>query len=81
VSRKEKLLAAIRANPKTVRFEEACKAAEWVGFSFHGGEGSHRVYKRDGEAVILNFQNRKGLIAPYQAKQLIDMIDKYGSEA
>jgi predicted RNA binding protein YcfA (HicA-like mRNA interferase family) len=81
MSRKEKLLAAIRANAKTVRFEDACKAAELIGFSFHGGEGSHRVYKRDGEAVILNFQNRKGLIAEYQAKQLIQMVDKYGSES
>lgn len=80
MSRKEKLLAAIRANPKAVRFEDACKATELVGFAFHGGEGSHRVYKRDDEPVILNFQNRKGLIAEYQAKQLIGMLDKYGSE-
>jgi hypothetical protein len=81
MSRKEKLLVAIRANPKAVRFEDACKVAELVGFVFHGGEGSHRVYKRSGEPVILNLQNRKGMIAEYQAKQLIQMIDKYGSES
>jgi hypothetical protein len=40
-------------------------------------EGSHRVYKRKDEPVILNFQNRKGLIAEYQARQLIRLIDKY----
>lgn len=80
MSRKEKLLAAIRANPKAVRFDDACKAAEFVGFVFHGGEGSHRVYKREGELMILNFQNRKGLIAEYQAKQLIKMIEKYEGE-
>jgi predicted RNA binding protein YcfA (HicA-like mRNA interferase family) len=81
VSRKEKLLASIRGNPKAVRFEDACKAAELIGFLFHGGEGSHRVYKRPDEPVILNFQNRKGLLAEYQAKQLIQMIDKYGEWA
>jgi hypothetical protein len=43
-------------------------------------EGSHRVYKRKDEPVILNFQNRKGLIAEYQARQLIRLIDKYGSD-
>lgn len=80
MSRKEKLLASIRSNPKAVRFEDACKAAEFAGFVFHGGEGSHRVYKRENEPVILNFQNRKGLIAEYQAKQLIHMLDKYGSD-
>jgi hypothetical protein len=26
----------------------------------------------------LNFQNRNGKIAPYQARQLIAMIEKYG---
>ncbi len=27
--------------------------------------------------MILNFQNRQGLIAEYQAKQLIAMLNKY----
>jgi hypothetical protein len=27
----KKLLAAIRNNPKDVRFEDACKVAEWLG--------------------------------------------------
>lgn len=81
MSRKEKLLLAIRANPKAVRFDDACKAAESIGFAFHGGEGSHRVYKRSDEPVILNFQNRKGLIAEYQAKQLAQMIEKYERDA
>lgn len=80
MSRREKLLDAIRRNPKAVRFEDACKAAGMIGFSLHGGEGSHRVYKRDGEPVILNFQNRKGWIAEYQARQLIRMIEKYEDE-
>jgi hypothetical protein len=32
MSRKEKLFAAIRANPKSVRFEDACKVALLLGF-------------------------------------------------
>lgn len=27
--------------------------------------------------MILNFQNRNGYIPPYQARQLIGMLDKY----
>jgi hypothetical protein len=27
--------------------------------------------------MILNFQNRDGFILPYQAHQLIEMLDKY----
>ena len=77
MTKREKLLTAIRNNPKSVRYDDACKAAESLGFALLGGEGSHRVYAKQGEPMILNFQNRQGLIAEYQAKQLIAMIDQY----
>lgn len=77
MTKRDKRLQAIRHNPQDVRFEDACLAAEAIGFSRRGGEGSHRVYGREGEPMILNFQNRQGLIAEYQAKQLISMLDKY----
>jgi hypothetical protein len=67
-----------RANPKNVRFEDACRAAQLLGFGHEGGSGSHRVFKRKGERMQLNFQNRDGYIPPYQARQLARMIDKYG---
>lgn len=77
MTRREKLLAAIRNNPKGVRFADACKAAETIGFVRAAGKGSHMVYARTGEPTILNFQNRSGYIPPYQARQLIEMLDKY----
>ena len=79
MTRREKLLAEIRNNPKGVRFVDACKAAETIGFVRSGGKGSHTVYARAGEPNILNFQNRDGQIPPYQARQLIEMLDKYES--
>jgi hypothetical protein len=78
VSRLEKLYAAIVANPKAVRFADACSAAETLGFIHKGGAGSHRAYARPGEPCLLNFQNRDGYVPPYQARQLAAMIDKYG---
>lgn len=77
MTRREKLLAAIRNNPKGVRFTDACRAAEAIGFVRAGGKGSHVVYARAGEPTILNFQDRNGDIPPYQARQLIEMLDKY----
>ncbi len=44
MAKREKLLAAIRNNPQAVRFNDACKAAEMVGFTETGGRGSHTVY-------------------------------------
>ena len=80
MTKRAKLLAAIRANPKTVRFEDACKVADQLGFTHKGGQGSHRVFGRPDEPDLLNFQNRGGYIPPYQARQLIKMMDKYGGE-
>jgi hypothetical protein len=79
LSQRAKLIASIRNNPRDVRFEDACKIAEWLGFVSGKNAGtSHRAYSRTGEPDGLNFQNRGGKIVPYQARQLIDMIDKYG---
>jgi hypothetical protein len=78
VVRREKLIEAIRRNPRNFGFDDACKVANWLGFTHSGGKGSHRAFSRPGEPAVLNFQNRGGKIPPYQARQLIRMIDKYG---
>jgi hypothetical protein len=74
-----KLLASIAANPLQVRFSDACKAAQLLGFVHKGGKGSHRAFARSDEPIGLNFQNRDGFIPPYQARQLLAMIEKYGN--
>ena len=45
-----------------------------------GGQGSHRAFGRAGEPDLLNFQNRDGYIPPYQGRQLIQMMEKYGGK-
>jgi hypothetical protein len=80
VAKLTKLFEAIAANPKGVRFADACKAAEALGFVHKGGAGSHRAFARPGEAMLLTFQNRDGYVPPYQARQLIAMIEKYGEK-
>jgi hypothetical protein len=77
MTRNRKLVDAIRNNPRDVRFDDACRVAEMIGFVHKGGSGSHRSYSRSGEPVGLNFQDRNGKIPTYQAKQLSQMIDIY----
>lgn len=77
MTKKEKIITAILNNYKAVRFEDACKLAKSLGFRHKGGQGSHRAFSKEGEPTLLNFQNRSGYILPYQAKQLIEMIEKY----
>ena len=81
MTKREKLLASARNNPTAVRFEDACKIAEMLGFKQKEGKGSHRTYAREDEPLLLNFQNRDGFIKPYQAKQLAVMIEKYGDDS
>lgn len=77
MAQRDKLLAKICENPKDVRFDDACKAAEWLGFVGKGGKGSHHAFSKPGEPTGLNFQKRAGgKIAAYQARQLIAMIEK-----
>jgi hypothetical protein len=77
VSKREKLIQSILDNPKDVRFEDACKVAELIGFGGFDRSGSHNGYARQGEMEQLDFQNRDGKIKAYQAKQLCKMIEKY----
>ena len=77
MAQRDKLLFDILNNANDVRFDDACKVAEWLGFSWSSGKGAHRAYSRAGEMEQLNFQDRGGKIKPYQAKQLQRMIGRY----
>jgi hypothetical protein len=80
MARRYELIERALANPRTIRFEDACKIALALGFVHEGGRGSHRVFKRGGEPTQLNFQNRDGFIPAYQGRQLLSMIRKYGND-
>jgi hypothetical protein len=72
-----KLLSAICGSPKNVRLADACKAAEELWFTGRTS-GGHHAFSKTGEPVGLNFQNAGGgKIPPYQAKQLVRMIEKH----
>ena len=79
----QKLIDSVRNNPKDVRFDDACKIAERLGFVHKGkGGGSHRAFSKSGEPTALNFQQHTGgKIKAYHARQLIEMIEKYWDES
>jgi predicted RNA binding protein YcfA (HicA-like mRNA interferase family) len=77
---KAKRLAGVLSNPRQVRFEDACRAAREIGFELEGGQGSHVSFGRKDEMTLLNFQNRNGVIPACQAKQLAEMIRRYGDD-
>jgi len=74
---KLELYDEFKRNPKNVRFEKICRAAETFGFRFRGGKGSRRIYVRLGVSELLNFQNENGKAKPYQVKQFLKIIEQY----
>jgi len=76
MNRKE-IYEELKRNPKNVRFEVLCGAAELFGFKLRGGKGSHRIYVKEGVREMLNFQNVKGKAKPYQVKQLLKVVERY----
>lgn len=77
VNKSDQLLREICKNPRDVRFADACKAAEILGFTAKARSGSsHHAFAKPGMMAQLNFQKRQGgKIKPYQARQLADMIE------
>lgn len=79
MTKKQKRVAALLSNPNGLRFEDACLIAEQCGFKLKNRTGSHWIYGREDEPTILNFQNRNGLVKPYQAIQLLAMVQRYAN--
>jgi predicted RNA binding protein YcfA (HicA-like mRNA interferase family) len=68
----------LKNNPKNIRFKRLCTIAKAFGFTLRKGKGSHHIFTRPDVSELLNFQNIKGKAKPYQVKQLIKIIEKYG---
>jgi hypothetical protein len=71
------LVAAMRQNPKNVRYGDLCRACDHY-FGAPRQEGtSHRVYKTPwaGDPRV-NIQNDKGKAKAYQVRQVLKAIEK-----
>jgi hypothetical protein len=73
----KKRLEEARANIASLRFGNLCALAECFGWVFIRQSGSHRMYKRTGSTILMNFQeDRNGRAKPYQVRQLLAAIDE-----
>ncbi len=73
----EAIVAAMRRNPKNIRFQDLCKVCDYY-FGEPRQKGSrHRIYKTPwpGDPRV-NIQNHKGMAKAYQVRQVLKAIDK-----
>jgi hypothetical protein len=75
---KKEICEKLKRSSANIRFEEICGYAIDFGFVHKGGKGSHRVFTREGVREILNLQSVKGMAKPYQVRQFIKIIERYG---
>jgi hypothetical protein len=77
VTKEEALVAAMRRNPRGIKFNDLCKVCDFYFGSPRNEGTSHRVYKTPwaGDPRV-NIQNDKGMAKSYQVKQVLKAIDR-----
>jgi predicted RNA binding protein YcfA (HicA-like mRNA interferase family) len=72
MSRRDKLLARIRNNPRGVTFDELTKVLEWHGFELRRSKGSHHVYVRGHYRITVVW--RRPHVHPDAVKEALGII-------
>ena len=75
---KRKLLRKLASGPRNIRFAEATACAEAFGFRLARISGSHHIYVHPDVPELVNLQNVDGQAKPYQIKQLLGLVERYG---
>ncbi len=75
--KKQKLYEKIISNPKNVKFREMETLIFAFGFQLSRINGSHHIYHHPEIPDLINLQNKKGEVTPYQVKQVIALIRQY----
>jgi hypothetical protein len=75
MSKKAKLLDAVRKNPRDVRFTELQSLLEQSGFVLARISGSHHIYRRSGGTICSIQRARDGKAKGYPVGQALEAID------
>jgi predicted RNA binding protein YcfA (HicA-like mRNA interferase family) len=67
----------IRDGVGPVDFEDLVKLVIAFGFQEVGGRGSHRVFARPDVRELVNLQEDKDQVKPYQVRQVVAVVRRY----
>ena len=80
MTRKEKRLARIRANPKQVRFQQMARALEDAGFEMRRSKRgtSHHVFMHDklDQVIVLVTHGQNDRLPEYQVRKALVALDR-----
>lgn len=72
-----RLLKRILVAPHNVRFRDVLTLAKALGFQVERIEGSHHILIHPDIPELLNLQEVKGEVKPYQVRQLLQLIERH----
>lgn len=72
------LLKLASGQLKNIRFRDIQRLLDDFGFELDRIAGSHHIYTHPDVAEIINIQDVKGEAKPYQIRQIIQLIERYG---
>ncbi|MBE7531426.1 MAG: type II toxin-antitoxin system HicA family toxin [Chloroflexi bacterium] len=74
------MLEKVLSGSKNIRFTEFVTLVEAFGFELSRIRGSHHIFEHPGVPEILNLQNHKGQVKPYQIRQFLQLVEQYSLE-
>ncbi|WP_445249534.1 type II toxin-antitoxin system HicA family toxin [Microcoleus sp. OTE_8_concoct_300] len=75
--KKRKILEKVLSGSKNIKFNEMVTLIEAFGFSLARVSGSHHIFNHPEVPEIVNIQNKKGEVTPYQVRQFLAIIEEY----
>ena len=75
--RPRRLLKRILTSPHNVRFRDLLGLTEALGFRVERIDGSHHILIHPDIPEMLNLQEVKGEVKPYQVRQLLHLIERH----
>jgi predicted RNA binding protein YcfA (HicA-like mRNA interferase family) len=66
-----------RGELRNVRFADAQRLVEALGFELDRVRGSHHIYRHPALQQRINLQPLRGQAKPYQMRQLLELVERY----
>ena len=73
----QKILQKVLSGSKNIAFADFVVLVEAYGFHLSRVRGSHHIFVHPGVRELVNLQDVKGQVKPYQVKQFMSLVERY----
>lgn len=73
----KKILEKVLAGSRNIAFNDFVLLVEGYGFHLSRVGGSHHIFVHPKVRELVNLQNVKGQVKPYQIKQFMELVERY----